>query len=240
MLPVGTNFFKLLRGGSPQKGTALYRGSNKGGGLQSGDLPGEIFLGAGLIHFDIQSLTAADTVGAYGLRKEPGASESSFRGNLESRKTIEQKVHGPDEKRPPRKNRHALTEDHVVRGLSSAYCIIIHAGKVIMNQRSRMKHLQSEPHEKQRLPGGSEELSSRHAKGGTQPLPPRKEGIYHGIVELRRNAPRKAGKLPGTVGFEIHPGLFKKRRRSGMLFSRLNHGDPPLSPPPRFSLPQRG
>jgi hypothetical protein len=103
----------------------------------------------------------------------------------------------------------------VARGLSAAEIIVVHARKVVVDQRHGVDHLHSASREHGHAFGATDELAGGDAEDGADSLATGKEGVAHGLVKLMGLFQRNGGveglvdgiNFLGYVIFETEGGV---------------------------------
>lgn len=74
--------------------------------------------------------------------------------------------------------------------------IVVHGGKVVVNERHGVDHLRAEGRGHGGLHGSPEHLARRDRQDGPDALPPRHQGVPHRLADLNRE---EAGTSRGRV-----------------------------------------
>ena len=117
---------------------------------------------------------------------------------------------------------HGFTVHLVVGRLSAAQIIVIHAGKIVMDQRVGMHHFHRASQRQRVLPMTAIQLAECQRQHGAHAFSARQETVAHGIIQGVPRVP--AGKLRRKIGFDL-------RQICGALgFKRTGHDSFTLFP----------
>jgi len=224
--PVDVQGFLFGGGGAGEDGPGEEAGAEQGGGLVEMDVvdrglqPVRAQVGGLSLGHQVRGLAADHPLGSRRFRDQPDGPERGIRRN--SRRDAGHEFESQGQQRVARQDRDPFAEHLVVGRFPSAEVVVVHRGKVVVDQRVGVDHLQRAGgrHHHRGLPPA--EFGRHQAEDGPEPFPTGEDRITHGLVDDRR---RNGGGREIPVERSVHEDLPFVQ----IGLKRLGHGSGSLS-----------
>ena len=136
-------------------------------------------------------------------------------------------LEGQRVQRIARQNGRGLAEGLMNRRLAPPQVIVVHAGKVVMDQRMNVDAFHCQPCAQRRSPRHSEQIACSNHEKGPEPFPTRDRGMTHRLIETIATIPGQGQRAIQQFVY-IGAGSPEGCRQEISGVTRLQHGHPTL------------